>query len=92
MELLREGGVLRFRVEADAEDGRVPGVELGLQVAEPATLLCSTGSVRLGVEPENQVLASEVRKADRAAGVILRLELWGERSGLEHLDPFRPPL
>ena len=77
VELLREGGVVRCGVEAGADDNRVLGVELRLQVAEPATLLGSTRSVRLGVEPEKHVLAAEIRKADRVAGVVLLFELWG---------------
>jgi hypothetical protein len=84
VEFLRERGVVAFVVEAGAENDRVPGVELGLEVAEPATLLGSARGVGLRVEPEQYVPASEVGEANRAPGVILRLEIGGGRAGLEH--------
>ena len=50
-ELLREGGVVGGVVEAHAQDGGLLGVELGLEVAEPATLDGSARGVSDGIEP-----------------------------------------
>jgi len=83
-ELLGEGRVGLLVVEAGPEDLDALGVVLRDSVAEPATLGRSAGSVRLGIEPEDDVLPAVVRQPAHLAGVVLHLEIGGGAAGLEH--------
>jgi len=85
LELLREGGVLFRRVEADAEDDGVLRVVLLDEVPEPGTLDRSAGCVGLRIKPEDDFLPAQVAQADRAAVVIARLEIRSRISGLQHV-------
>jgi hypothetical protein len=70
LELLGERGVLLDSVEGDPENGGILRLEGVGVVAEPATLDRSARCVGLGIEPEDQVLAGEVRELDVVAAVI----------------------
>jgi hypothetical protein len=83
-ELLREGGVLLFAVEADAEDPGVFGFVLLREVPEPGTFLRSTGCVGLRVEPEDDFLSAQVAEAHAVAVVIGDVEVGSGVAWLEH--------
>ena len=85
VELLREGGVLLLRVEADAEDDGVLCVVLRDEVPEPGTLDRSAGCVGLRIKPEHDLFAAQVAQADRVAVVVGGLEIGGRISGLQHV-------
>src|SRR5712691_39686 len=89
LELLGEGGVLLHGVEARAQDLHTLVLVLLDAVAEPATLGRSTGRVRLGIEPEDDVLAAEIGQAARLSGVVLDLEIGSLGAGLEHAVDLR---
>ena len=84
IELLGEAAVLFGRVEADAEDLDVFASELGGLIAEPATLDRSTGGVGLWIEPEDDVVSSEVGEAHGRAGVIGDFEIGGGCADGQH--------
>ena len=84
VELLGEVLVRRLGVETDAEDLRVFGFVLGLEVPEPGTLTRSAGCVGLRVEPEDDFLAAQIAQADGVAVVIGGLEIGSGFAGLEH--------
>jgi len=88
-ELLREGGVLFFAVEADAEDPGVLGCVLLREVPEPGTFFRSTGCVGLRVEPEDDLLPAQVAEAHAVAVVIGDVEVGSGVAWLEH-DRFPP--
>jgi hypothetical protein len=84
VELLREGAILRFRVEADAQNLRVLLLELPDPVAEPATFGRSAGSVGLGVEPEDDDFSQIVFQSNEVTPVILDLEVRRSLAFLQH--------
>ena len=77
VELLREGRVGLLVVEADPEDLDALLVVLGLEVAEPATLLGSAGGVGLRVEIDDELLTLEILQRNVAAAVARQLESRG---------------
>jgi hypothetical protein len=85
VELLGEGLVLGGTVERYAQDDRILGIVLRLQVAEPATFRGSPGRVGLRIEPQHDRLSLQRGQRDRGAGVIATRELRGFVAGLEHV-------
>jgi hypothetical protein len=85
--LLREDGVLLDRVEGGAQDLGVLLLELGVVVAEPATLLRSPGGAGLRIEPENEILPAVVREPAGHAVLVLDSELRSLVSDGQHLRP-----
>jgi hypothetical protein len=80
--------VVLDRVEGDAQDLGVALLKFAVKVAEPATLLGSTGGVRLRVEPQNHGLPAVVRKPAGLARVVLNGEIRSLIAYIEHLLPF----
>jgi hypothetical protein len=72
------------RVEGDAEDLGVALLKFAVKVAEPATLLGSTGGVRLRVKPQNHGLPAVVGEATSFARVVLNAEIRSLIAGFEH--------
>jgi len=88
LELAGELLVFFAGVEADAEDcGVLRGVLAG-EVPEPGTFERSAGCVGLRVEPEDDLPAAQVAQADGVAVVILRFEIGGLISGIQHAGLF----
>ena len=84
VELLRERRVLVEGVERDAQDLGVLLLKAGVEVAEPATLGRSAGSVGLWIEPEHDRAPPVVRKPARAPRVVSHGKLGGGGSYGEH--------
>jgi hypothetical protein len=84
VEFLGEGGIVLNRVEAGAQNDGVEGVEIGLLIAEPATFNRSTRGIGFRVEPEQHLLAAQVRQRQGRALVRLHSEVRGGVSDLEH--------
>jgi len=74
VELLRESTVLFLRVEADSQNLGVLFLELPDVVAEPATFRGSAGSIRLGIEPQDDDLPEIVLQLNEIPKVILDFE------------------
>jgi hypothetical protein len=72
------------RVEGGAEDLDVALLKFAVKVAEPATLLGSTGGVRLRVEPEDHGFSAIVGKAAGFSRVVLNGEIGSLIAYLEH--------
>lgn len=87
LELLREGAVVGRRVEADSEDDGAFRQVLGMKIAEPATLEASAGGVGLGIEPEDDILASVVGQTNGAVLVVPHREFRRRIANLEHSGP-----
>lgn len=86
VEFLSESTILSRRVEADAEDLSIL-IRVFLDVvAEPATFFGSSRCVGLGIEPQNDVLASKIRQAHRVAFMVPHFELRGSLTNLEHRE------
>src|SRR5262249_54577344 len=92
VELPGEGGVGLLVVEAGPQDLHVPVLVLLDAVAEPATLGRSAGGVRLGEEPEDDVLPAVVGEAADLAGVVLDRGLGGGGAGRGHGASLPPGL
>ena len=75
VEFLRESAVLLHRVEAHTQDLDALGGHLVLSVAQRATLDGSAGCVGLGVEPQQNLLAPEVRQSNGVPLMVLHLEV-----------------
>lgn len=91
LELLCKSRVLLRAVEADTEDLDLFVAVLLNAVAEPATLLRSTGGIGLGVEPQDYILAPVVGKPNRTSRVVRDLELRRFRTCFQHcLSSCRP--
>src|SRR2546425_8997169 len=84
VELLGECLVLSRGVEGHADDGGTLLVVVGLEVAEPATFRRSARCVGLGVEPEHERLALEVRQLHGLAGVIAAGEIRSLVTWVQH--------
>ena len=63
------------RVEGDAENLGVALLKFAVKIAEPATLLGSTGGVRLRVEPQDHGFSAVVGKTASFARVVLNGEI-----------------
>ncbi len=87
VELLGKGRVVLDRIERDAEDLRVLLPVIGVEVAEPATLGRSAGSVRLRIEPEHDSLSPVIGKPLCSARVVRNRELGRLVTGVQHLSP-----
>jgi hypothetical protein len=83
-ELPGEVGVFLDGVERDAPDLRVLLLELGVEVAEPATLDRSAGGVGLGVEPQHDGLPPLAGETDLSAVVVENFEIGGRVAGSQH--------
>jgi len=81
---LGKRGVVLDRVEGDAEDLGVALLKFAVEVAEPATLLGSTGGVRLRVEPENHGLSAVVGEAASLARMVENGEIGSLIAGIKH--------
>ena len=57
VEFLGEGGILLDCVKRDSQDLGIVRLKLCVEVAEPATFFRSTRSIRLRIEPHQNVLA-----------------------------------
>jgi hypothetical protein len=90
VELLREGRVVRFGVEARPEDRDVLVDKLAGSVTEPVALDGSAGGVGFGVEPEEHFLAAEVAERDGLAFVAADREIGCELAGSQHRKPPLP--
>jgi hypothetical protein len=86
--LLRECAARVGCVEADADDLRIPLLEPGVEVAEPATLGRSPRGFGLGKEPEDDVSPAEIAEAERSAEMVDRVEVGGGLTGLRHASHF----
>ena len=64
-------------VGADAEDGDIFGLKLGVVVAEVASFFCAAGGVVAGVEVEDDGLAFEVAEGDLVALAVGEGEVGG---------------
>src|SRR5207248_10053849 len=73
--LLLELDVLRLFVGRDAEHDGACALELGVCVADPTSLSGTAGRVVLGLEVEDDRLASTIGEADALAGVGRRGEV-----------------
>ncbi len=82
--LLREGAILRLRIEARPENLRVLRRESRAVVAEPATFGRSTGRVGLGIEPEDDGFPEKVLQPNDVSPVVPDLEVRSFRAFLEH--------
>lgn len=60
LELLREGGILFDRVEADAEDLNILGVIVLDSITESFAFVGSTGRIGLGIKPQDDFSPGEV--------------------------------
>jgi len=67
IELLGEGGVSLDTIETDAEDYDASLLEIGVVVAEPATLDGSARGISLGIEPQQNLAAAQSGQRDRIA-------------------------
>ena len=74
-----------LRVGADAEDLRAGALELAPGIADPAGLGRAARGVVLGIEVEDDGLATEVGQAHRGAAVALQLEVGRRLTFLDHL-------
>jgi hypothetical protein len=83
-ELFGEALVVIRRVEADAEDLRVFGLVLRVEVPEPGTFPRSTGGVCLRIKPEHDLFAAQVAELHAVAVVIGNVEIRGWIAGIEH--------
>jgi hypothetical protein len=83
-ELFGEALVVLRRIEADAEDLRVFGLVLRVEVPEPGTLPRSTGGVGFRIEPEHDLFAAQVAELHAVAVVIGNVEIRGRIAGIEH--------
>jgi hypothetical protein len=88
LELLREGFVLLRCIEARAEDLCVFRFVFGGEVPEPGTLFRSAGGVGFRVEPEHDLLPTQIGQAHAIPVVVHDVEI---RSFLARLKHFAPP-
>ena len=84
VELFGEAAVRFDGIEADAQDLRVLGLELHVEVPEPGTLTRSTRGVGLRIEPEHDFLAAPVGELHAIAVVIDDVEIGSGLAGLKH--------
>jgi hypothetical protein len=84
VELARERRVFVRRVEADAKDLAVLLGKLGSEIAEPATFGGSPGSVRLWIEPEQNVPAPQLGERERGSLVGQDGEVGRDISNRKH--------
>lgn len=85
LELFGEGAILLDGVEADAEDLRVFGFVLRIEVPEPGTFTRSTGSVGFRIEPEHDFLSAESGKRHAVAVIVEHVEVRCGVSRLQHV-------
>jgi hypothetical protein len=84
VELFGEAAILLDTVEADADDLRVLGLVLEVEVPEPGTFPRSTGCVGLRIKPEHDFLAPQVGKLDAIPLMIDGIEFRSSSTNLEH--------
>ena len=90
--LLREGGVLFNGVEARPQHRDIVLVEVGLMVAEPATLDRSARCVGLRIKPDQDLSVAQILKRDQVPLMRLQGEIRSDISGLNrhrHSTPRR---
>ena len=83
-ELLGKRRVVFDRVEGDAENLGVALLKFAVKVAEPATLLGSTGGVRLRVEPQDHGFSAVVGKTAGLACLVENGEIGSLITRFEH--------
>ena len=84
VELLGEVLVLVRRIETDAEDLRVLGLVLRVEVPEPGTLFRSTRGVGLRIKPEHDLFSAQIAELHAIAVVVRDVEIRRRVAGLEH--------
>lgn len=83
--LLGKRGVLSDRIETDPKNLDVACAKLVDLVAEPATFRRSTGSVGLGIKPQDDLFAAETGEREVFAFVRLYGEIGGRGADREHV-------